>query len=184
MDYILGIDEVGRGAWAGPLVVGAVILDGPVAGLKDSKLLAAKKRSELAKEISDSAVFAGLGWADAKEIDEYGLSAAHVLACRRAVRNAPGCQQIIIDGNINYLTDYPNVKCIIRADQSVSAVSAASIIAKVARDEYMAGLHADFPLFNFVRNVGYGTQMHRQALKAQGPTIYHRRSYAPVSALL
>ena len=184
MGYILGIDEVGRGAWAGPLVIGAVILGEPVLGLKDSKLLPVKKREELAKEIFDKAVFAGLGWAEAEEIDEYGLSAAHVLACRRAIKDAPECPQVIIDGNFNYLDGYQNVSCLIKADQTVPPVSAASIIAKVMRDKYMSLRHADFPAYNFLKNVGYGTQVHREALFSSGPSLLHRRSFKPVAAFL
>ena len=180
----MGIDEVGRGAWAGPLVIGAVILDSPVKGLKDSKLLTARRRLKLAEEIFNSAIFAGLGWAEAEEIDEYGLSAAHALACRRAVKNSPDCKQIIIDGNFNYLSDHLNTICMIKADQTIPAVSAASIIAKVARDNYMAGLHTDFPLYNFLKNVGYGTKIHREALMTQGPTSHHRRSFEPIASLL
>lgn len=184
MSYILGIDEVGRGAWAGPLVIGAVILGEPIDGLKDSKLLTPNTRRKLADEILEKAVFAGLGWAEPEEIDIYGLSAAHVLACRRAIRNSPGCSQIIIDGNINYLSDHINAECRIKADQTVSAVSAASIVAKVARDNYMAGLHDDFPIFDFLKNVGYGTKAHIEALVSLGPTSHHRRSFKPIASLL
>lgn len=184
MGYLLGIDEVGRGAWAGPLVIGAVILGEPIVGLKDSKLLTSTKRMELAEEIFCSAEFVGLGWAESEEIDNYGLSAAHFLACRRAISNSPKCSQIIIDGIINYLPGFLNVKCRIKADQTVPPVSAASIVAKVARDNYMASLHTDFPIYNFLNNVGYGTEVHREALKSQGPISHHRRSFRPVASLL
>ncbi|HEX5798346.1 MAG TPA: ribonuclease HII [Candidatus Saccharimonadales bacterium] len=184
MGYTLGIDEVGRGAWAGPLVIGAVILNNPINGLRDSKLLSARQREEIAGEILKNAEFVGLGWAEPEEIDSYGLSASHDLACRRAVRNSPECSQIIIDGNINYMVGYDNVACIVKADQTVPEVSAASIVAKVARDTYMADLHKDFPLFNFLNNVGYGTKIHREALASHGPTIHHRRSFSPVSVLV
>lgn len=184
MSYILGIDEVGRGAWAGPLVIGAVILGEPIKGLKDSKLLSANQRHELSEEILEKAEFVGLGWAEPDEIDSYGLSAAHALACRRAVRNSPKCSQIIIDGNINYLASYPNAKCLIKADQTVMEASAASIVAKVARDRYMASLHSEFPIYNFENNVGYGTRIHLEALSSHGPTLHHRRSFAPVAALI
>lgn len=180
MGYILGIDEVGRGAWAGPLVMGAVILSEPIEGLKDSKLLTVRRRQELAEEILESAIFAGLGWADAEEIDNYGLSAAHVLACRRAICNAPKCSQIIIDGNVNYLSGYPNAICRIKADQTVPQVSAASVIAKVARDRYMhkqALVHKDY---GFDMHVGYGTKLHIESLKQLGICTLHRRSYKPV----
>lgn len=180
MGYILGIDEVGRGAWAGPLVIGAVILSEPIYGLQDSKLLSAEKRQKLAKEILDKAEFAGLGWAEPEEIDQYGLSAAHVLACLRAMRNSPKCSQIIIDGNFNYLSDHPNAICKIKADQTVPAVSAASIVAKVARDKYMAEQALTHKDYGFDNHVGYGTKLHIESLEKLGVCELHRKSYKPV----
>ncbi len=180
MGYILGIDEVGRGAWAGPLVIGAVILSKPIDGLKDSKLLSAKKRQELAEEILNKAEFTGLGWAEPEEIDNYGLSAAHVLACHRAMRNSPKCSQIIIDGNFNYLPDHADAICMIKADQIIPAVSAASIVAKVARDKYMskqASIHKDY---GFDSHVGYGTRSHIESLKRLGACTLHRKSFKPI----
>jgi ribonuclease HII len=184
MGYILGIDEVGRGAWAGPLVISAVILNKPVEGLKDSKLLTARRRHELAEEILESAVFAEIGWAEPQEIDNYGLSAAHALACRRAVRGAPECSKIIIDGNINYLPGFINVECRVKADRTVPAVSAASIVAKVVRDEYMvkkALIHKDY---GFDNNVGYGTKFHIESLNRLGACNLHRMSYKPLARFI
>jgi ribonuclease HII len=184
MGYILGIDEVGRGAWAGPLVIGAVILNHPIKGLTDSKLLTIQKRQELAEEIVDKAEFVGLGWAEPAEIDSFGLSAAHVLACRRAVRKAPECSQVIIDGNFNYLSDYPNVRCQIKADLTVPAVSAASIVAKVARDKYMAQQASIYKNYGFDSHVGYGTRLHIESLRKIGVCNLHRKSYKPIIQLI
>ena len=139
---ILGIDEVGRGPWAGPLVVGACVLgDAKIEGLTDSKKLSAKKREALAGEISEKCEY-GLGWVYADELDKIGLSAALRKACREAVKQiqAP-YHEIIIDGTVNFLSDTPlcsYVQVLKKADLLVPEVSAASIIAKVARDRYMA----------------------------------------------
>src|SRR5262245_53615285 len=135
---IVGIDEVGRGCWAGPVVAGAVLLDAPIAGLKDSKKLSVKQREKLDAEIRVSAVAFGLGWVPAEEIDKLGLTEAVRLAMRLAlaVINQP-YKQIIIDGDYNFFAGDPKSSALIGADNSVPAVSAASIIAKVARDRYM-----------------------------------------------
>lgn len=180
MSYILGIDEVGRGAWAGPLVIGAVILNSHIEGLADSKLLSAQKRQDLAAEIMDKAEFVGIGWAEPEEIDSFGLSASHLLACRRAVKKAPECSKIIIDGKFNYLTGYKNVQCVVKADQTVSAVSAASIVAKVARDEYMNRQALLYKGYGFDKHVGYGTKLHISSLGMLGVCPLHRKSYKPI----
>ncbi len=184
MQSILGIDEVGRGCWAGPLVVGAVILGKEISGLTDSKLLSKKKREELDQQIQESAKFVGLGWVEPKEIDELGLTASMKLAIKRALESAPEVTQIIIDGNINYLADDSKVITQIKADQTVPAVSAASIVAKVARDTYMENASKDHPDFGFETHVGYGTKVHREALTMHGVTSLHRLSYKPIQALL
>ena len=135
MSYILGIDEAGRGAWAGPLAVGAVILgDYQLGGLTDSKLLNRQQRSKLAELIHKNSVSSSVGWVSSKEIDDIGLTAATTLGIERAIESLDhsGCE-IIIDGHINYLPNHKNSRCVIKADLSVPAVSAASIIAKVAR---------------------------------------------------
>lgn len=184
MQNVLGIDEVGRGCWAGPLVVGAVVLNKEIPGLTDSKLLSKKKREEMDKQIRESAKFVGLGWVEPKEIDEFGLTASMRLAIERALKNAPEVTQIIIDGNINYLADNPKAVTQIKADQTVPAVSAASIVAKVARDTYMEKVSKEHPGFGFESHVGYGTKAHREALTAHGITVLHRLSYKPVQVLL
>ncbi len=186
---ILGIDEVGRGPWAGPLVVGAVVLgDAAISGLADSKKLTAARRAALAVEIHQSAAGVGLGWVHAEEIDSIGLSAALRLATRRAVERVKApYHEIIIDGTINLLagtTKESYVSVLPKADALIESVSAASIVAKVARDDWMVEQAALYPEYGFDSHVGYGTAKHRTALDVYGVTPLHRRSFAPIAALV
>lgn len=184
MSVIVGIDEVGRGCWAGPLVACAAILLQPTLGLNDSKLLSPKKRDELAVVLESNAHY-GLGWVSPAEVDELGLSQAVGLAMRRAIEKIQlQYDQIIIDGQINFLPHLPNVKTLIKADQLIEAVSAASIVAKVARDKHMAQMAIEYPGYGFEKHVGYGTPQHQEALAYLGPTSIHRKSYKPVKAYL
>lgn len=178
---IVGIDEVGRGAWAGPLVVGAVLLGGAtIDGLTDSKKLTKKQREILDQKIRQKAVAIGLGWVSAKFIDSLGLSEALKLASRRALGQIThDYKEIIIDGTITLVND-PRVTLMKKADLLVPSVSAASIIAKVARDGYMRQLDKVFPGYKFTRHVGYGTALHRQAIESLGVTPLHRLSFAPL----
>jgi len=182
---ILGIDEVGRGPWAGPLVVGAVVLGGAVIeGLTDSKKLTKKRREVLDIEIREKALGFGLGWVTANEIDEIGLSAALKLATRRAVEQITVTyHEIIIDGTVNFLIDTTKgkyVKTMPKADLLVPSVSAASIVAKVARDNYMALQDDIYPGYGFKSHVGYGTAVHVTAIDKLGVTPLHRLSFAPL----
>lgn len=188
---ILGIDEVGRGPWAGPLVIGAVILpeDKPawVEELTDSKKLTAKKREALNEIILKEAPATGLGWVSSRELDEVGLGAALRLAARRAVEAIQEThvpfQEIIIDGTVNFLagTKLENYVTVLKkADFLIKEVSAASIIAKVARDRYMYSLAEKYPNYGFEKHVGYGTAAHRQALETYGPCPEHRKSFKPL----
>ncbi len=188
---ILGIDEAGRGPWAGPLVVGAVILptNQPnwINDLTDSKKLTAKNRERLSEIILREAPAIGLGWVAAAEIDQIGLAAALKLATRRAVKNVQKKQvafsEIIIDGTTNFLVDTPlspYVTVLKKADSLIKEVSAASIIAKVARDDYMKKLAQKYPSYGFENHVGYGTAAHRTALANLGPCPEHRFSFRPV----
>ncbi len=183
---ILGIDEVGRGPWAGPLVVGAVVLgDAKIDGLTDSKKLTAKRREELDVVIRDQAAGLGLGWVTAEELDSIGMSAALVTATKRAVEQiATAYSEIIIDGTINFLKDTSKgryVTTIAKADLLIPSVSAASIIAKVARDHYMYEQDRLYPEYGFKSHVGYGTLKHRQAIEKYGVTPLHRLSFAPLA---
>src|SRR5882672_8960542 len=136
---IVGIDEVGRGCWAGPVVAGAVLLGEPIPGLKDSKKLSKLQRERLDAEIRVSAVGFGIGWVPASEVDVVGLTEAVRLAMQRALKGITATyHELIIDGNYNFFPTHANSRALIGADNLVPAVSAASIIAKVARDRYMA----------------------------------------------
>jgi ribonuclease HII len=182
---IAGIDEVGRGCWAGPLVAAAVILAEPIDGLRDSKKLSRQQRERLAAEIRVSAPAVCLGWVEVAEVDALGLTAAVGLAMRRALEQVDiDYDQIIIDGNFNFLVDNPKARAIIKADASVAAVSAASIVAKVARDDFMRQIVAKYPDYGFDKHVGYGTALHLKQLKLHGVSDLHRRSFKPVQALL
>lgn len=182
----VGIDEVGRGCWAGPLVAGAVVLGTePITGLRDSKKLSKKRREALAAEIHRLARAAGIGWVWPAEIDANGLTWAVKTAMERALAEvSTPYDEIIIDGNINYMPSNPKARAIIKADNSVPAVSAASIIAKVARDAYMAGLDERYAAYDFARHVGYGTAAHIAALQQHGVSDIHRLSYKPIQAML
>lgn len=179
---IVGIDEVGRGAWAGPLVVGAVLLGGAVPdGLTDSKKLTKKERERLDIEIRRSALGIGLGWVSAKHIDAIGLSKALSVAAERAIAHIRhDYDEIIIDGTIRLLDD-PRVTLMKKADLLVPSVSAASIVAKVARDNYMSHVDEVFPGYKFGSHVGYGTATHRHAIESHGVTPLHRLSFGPLA---
>lgn len=182
---VLGIDEVGRGPWAGPLVVGAVVLsDAKIEGLNDSKKLSAKKREKLAYEIKEKALAVATGWVSSGELDEYGLSEALKLATRRAVEKIDvEYDKVIIDGTIKLIDD-ERVVTLPKADGLIPAVSAASIVAKVARDMYMKKLGEKFPGYGFENHMGYGTADHKKALEKLGVIKEHRRSFRPVAKVL
>lgn len=174
---MIGIDEVGRGSWAGPLLVCAVRINKPIAGLKDSKKLSKITRYKLSKIIIQNSDI-GYGWISALEIDDIGLTNALMLASAKAVQEIleDPSEEIIIDGSINYLPDL-NCQCIIKADDKIDEVSAASIVAKVSRDNYMKQLSKKYPDFNFNKHVGYGTRAHKLAIIKNGYTKEHRRSF-------
>ena len=190
---VLGIDEVGRGPLAGPLVIGAVILPSTekpwFKDLKDSKQLTAKKREVLSELILEEST-TGLGWVPANELDEIGISKALALATRRAVKSIQTLHvpfsQIIIDGKVNFLKHTPlenYVSTCVKADSLIREVSAASIIAKVARDHYMIELANKYPEYNFDKHVGYGTKAHVAAIYKYGLTPEHRKSFGPCKSL-
>ena len=161
------------------------MLGQPIEGLKDSKKLSKKQRERLAAEIRVRADAIGLGWVGPAEIDELGLTEAVRLAMRRALEAVDAAyDEIIIDGNLNFLADNPKARAVIKADDSVSAVSAASIVAKVARDDYMSEIAGKYPDYGFGQHVGYGTALHLERLKLHGVSRLHRRSFRPVAALL
>lgn len=181
----MGIDEVGRGCWAGPLVAGAVVLKEPIAALKDSKKLSKMQRETLAEQIHAQAVAVGLGWVRPAELDEIGLTAAVKLAMERTLEQITGdYDELIIDGNLNFFPENPRARAIIKADDSVPAVSAASIVAKVARDNYMAEIAAEYPDYGFEKHVGYGTALHLERLRLHGVSDLHRLSFRPIQSLV
>lgn len=183
---ILGIDEAGRGPWAGPLVVGAVVLgDVVIEGLTDSKKLSRAKRESLYEIIVARAEAATTGWVGAAELDELGMSQALRLATCRAVEkiNSP-YTEIIIDGTVNFLIETGKgryVKTLPKADLMIPAVSAASIMAKVERDKYMIKQGGEYPQYGFESHVGYGVLKHRQAIELHGITPLHRLSFTPLA---
>ena len=181
----VGIDEVGRGCWAGPVVAGAVILNVPIEGLKDSKQLSKKKREELTIQINDLAKSFGLGWVDASVVDEVGITEAVKLAMQQALDQIEvDYDEVIIDGHLNFLPDNPKTRAVIKADDTVPSVSAASIVAKVARDNYMSDIAKDYPDYGFEKHVGYGTALHLERLKLHGVSNLHRRSFKPIKGML
>lgn len=180
-----GIDEAGRGPWAGPVCAGAVILDpkSVPAGLTDSKKLSPARRDSLALEIRATALAFGLGWASAKEIDALNIRQATHLAMRRAVAAMTVVPDFaLVDGN-----DLPSGlpcpgKTIIKGDLTEPAISAASILAKTARDALMEEMESRHPGYGFASHKGYGTAAHKSALTELGPCAIHRMSFAPVRA--
>lgn len=183
---ILGVDEAGRGPWAGPLVVGAVVLGGVrIEGLTDSKKLTKKKREQLYDEVIAKAVAHASGWVSATELDEIGMSQALRLATRRAVEqiNVP-YSEIIIDGTVNFLSGTGKgeyVQTMPKADLLIPSVSAASIVAKVERDNYMSNLNDMHPEYGFGSHAGYGVAKHRAAIDEFGVTPEHRLCFAPLA---
>ncbi len=175
---IAGADEVGRGCLAGPLMVGMVVLPaGCELQLADSKLLSAKKREALAEQIKAEAVAWSLGRAEHGEIDELGLSAAIKLAYQRALDDLGVVpDKLVIDGP-HRIVDASFVEPRIKADRDVACVAAGSIIAKVARDEWMHAQAKVYPQYGFATNVGYGSAQHLAALREHGPSPIHRRSF-------
>ena len=182
---ICGVDEVGRGPLAGPVVTAAVILDpGNIPhSLNDSKKLSAKKRALISKEILATAECA-FGEASLEEIDELNILHATMLAMQRAVANLPRkVDHILVDGNRLPQFDAP-ASAIIKGDQKSVSIAAASIIAKEKRDLLMKKLHEMHPEYGWNQNSGYGTKMHMEALNLVGPSRFHRKSFAPIRDLM
>lgn len=179
---IAGVDEVGRGPLAGPVVAAAVILhpDQPIVGLKDSKKLTVSQRETLSTQIENLALAYAIGRAEVEEIDTINILQASLLAMQRAVSALSiKPSQVLIDGNRCPTLPYP-ARAIVRGDQLEPSISAASIIAKVYRDQEMCQLDAIYPGYGFKQHKGYGTKAHLAALAALKPCRIHRRSFAPV----
>lgn len=184
--WIAGVDEVGRGPLAGPVVAGAVILDPvrPIAGIADSKQLTAAARERLAPLIQAQAVAWALGRAEVEEIDQLNIFHASLLAMQRAIAAlsvAPSL--VLVDGKHCPPSCYP-IRAIVKGDQTVAAIAAASIVAKVARDAEMVKLDTHYPGYGFEAHKGYPTRRHLAALEALGSCPLHRRSFRPVGRCL
>ncbi|MEN8175218.1 MAG: ribonuclease HII [Pseudomonadota bacterium] len=184
-ERVCGIDEVGRGPLAGPVVAAAVILDParPIEGLADSKQLREARRVELAGVIRQQALAWGLGRAEAAEIDRINILQATLLAMQRALAAlATPPDRVQVDGNRLPDIPYP-AEALVGGDGRIACISAASIIAKVARDAEMVALDDEYPGYGFAQHKGYPTRQHLEALETRGVTPLHRRSFAPVRRL-
>lgn len=183
---LCGVDEAGRGPLAGPVMAAAVMLDPkqPIAGLRDSKKLSAAARGRLADEIRQRAAAWCVAEASVEEIDRLNILQATLLAMQRAVAGlARAPDDVWVDGN--RCPDWPwRSQAVVKGDDRVAAIAAASILAKTVRDQYMCRLHEDFPAYGFAHHMGYGTAAHLAALKAHGACPQHRRSFAPVKLVL
>ncbi|MET7901861.1 ribonuclease HII [Streptomyces sp. NPDC005355] len=183
---VVGVDEVGRGAWAGPVTVCAAVtgLRRPPTGLTDSKLLSPKKRTALAQELETWVTAHALGHSSPEEIDDLGMTAALRLAATRALDGLPvRPDAVILDGKHDYLGAPWTVRTVIKGDQSCVSVAAASVLAKVRRDAMMVELGAAHADFCFADNAGYPSPVHQAALQELGPTPHHRLSWAYLDGL-
>ncbi|HDV5711084.1 TPA: ribonuclease HII [Legionella pneumophila] len=179
-----GVDEVGRGPLAGAVVTAAVILKKPIDGLTDSKKLSPKQRNLLAIRIKEEALAFAYGRAEVEEIDQLNIHHATLLAMRRAVEALPiQPDNVVVDGAFTPRLNIP-CKAIVQGDSLIPEISAASILAKVLRDEEMVALDKIYPGYGFAEHKGYATPVHKEALMRLGPCKIHRRSYSPVADLI
>lgn len=190
MHAVAGVDEAGRGPLAGPVVAGAVILGthAAIKGLRDSKKLAPGRRSELAHEIRQRSLAWSVAWADAAEIDSLNILEATLLAMRRAILGLPVRPHYVrVDGNrlpdLTFGAERIEGEAIIGGDATNAAISAASIVAKVCRDQIMVEMDRIYPNYGFARHKGYGTADHRERIDRFGPCQQHRRSFRPFRVL-
>ncbi|MBR3034842.1 MAG: ribonuclease HII [Firmicutes bacterium] len=178
--YIAGVDEVGRGPLAGPVVAAAVILprDFDVLGIDDSKKLSPKKREELFEVIKEKALAWAVGWVGPERIDEINILEATKEAMKQAVQGLSlPPDHVLIDGNFTVRALALPQTAIVKGDANSTSIAAASILAKVTRDRYMEEMDAVYPGYAFASNKGYGTKAHYDGLKAQGPTPIHRKTF-------
>ncbi|NDJ77396.1 MAG: ribonuclease HII [Chloroflexi bacterium] len=187
---IAGVDEAGRGAWAGPVVAGAVILPldrfdlgRALATVNDSKQLTAPAREALLPQIMEIAVAAGVGQASHAEIDELGIVPATRLAMQRALDALSVAPDALLTDSIRLPQVTLPITPLTKGDERSLSIAAASIIAKVLRDQHMQQLDAEYPQYGFLVNKGYGTALHRKALRECGPSDVHRMSFAPMATL-
>ncbi|MCC2029883.1 ribonuclease HII [Microbacterium tenebrionis] len=197
-DLIISLDEVGRGALAGPVAVGAAVMDAAGSrrrvpeGLRDSKLVTERRRPEVAARAAAWVQASSVGWASAAEVDEVGIMRALGLAASRAI-DAVAAQGaaldgalVILDGNHDYVSRVHHtplqVRSVIKGDRDCASVSAASVIAKVSRDAHMGDLHVEHPAYQWDRNKGYASPEHRAAIREGGLSPFHRSSWAITDA--
>ncbi|RLK49341.1 ribonuclease HII [Microbacterium telephonicum] len=195
---VIACDEVGRGALAGPVAVGVAVVDAPRArkrvpeGLRDSKLVPAHKRPDVAARAAEWAMATAIGWCDAGEIDRIGIIRALGTAATRAIAELRGLgivpedAIVILDGNHDYITPVAGpgltVRPVVKADRDCASAAAASVVAKVARDELMVRLHDEAPVYEWTRNKGYASAEHRAAIRSHGLSSHHRSSWAIADA--
>jgi ribonuclease HII len=195
---VIACDEVGRGALAGPVAVGAVVIDAPRSrkrvpqGLRDSKLVPEHRRPEVATRAASWVAASAVGWASSVEIDEVGIMRALGLATIRALADlrahgvVPEEAIVVLDGNHDYITPAGatglRVTPVVKADRDCASAAAASVIAKVARDTLMTRLHDEIPAYQWARNKGYASAEHREAIRLHGLSAHHRASWAIADA--
>lgn len=191
LNFIAGVDEAGRGAWAGPVTAAAVILPldqeglaGILSGVRDSKQMSPAQRGKWVEIVTGNAIAVSVGWAEYDEIDEIGIVPATRLAMKRAVQGLDhSVDHLLIDAVKLPDVDIPQTS-LIKGDARSLSIAAASVLAKVSRDRLMKMLDSDYPGYGFDRHKGYGTATHQKALASLGVSAIHRRSYAPIKSLL
>jgi ribonuclease HII len=186
MGLVAGVDEAGRGPWAGPVFAAAVILnpEKPIFGLQDSKKLSAARRENLCQQIQSHSLGFAVAQASEQEVDLYNVLQATFLAMQRAVAGLSIPPTAVwIDGNQTPDLPYP-CRSIVKGDAQIACIAAASILAKVYRDAWCVAIDKQYPQYGFARHKGYGTAIHREALMTHGPCVVHRRSFSPVAQVI
>jgi ribonuclease HII len=177
---IAGVDEVGRGCLAGPVIAASVILKRPIKGLMDSKRLSSKKREDLSQIIIKNSIFA-IGAADSQEIDQINILQASLLAMQRSLEKLDmQPKKVLVDGNHIFETSI-EIEAIVGGDNLIPSISAASIVAKVFRDRLMMAYSKEFPNYGFDKHKGYPTKLHKEMLKKYGLTRIHRRTFKGIN---